>query len=64
MESMKDLFAKLRETLHNPLTRDAVRHHMEALLQEFPLAKDERELEQPHSGTLDSLSLHQEEDVE
>ena len=60
---MKNLIAKLRETLHNPHTRDEMRHQMQALLHEDPLAKDEEELERPHSGTLDSLALqHEEED--
>ena len=61
---MKDLLAKLRETLYNPLMRDEMHQHMEVLLQEFPLAKDEKELERPRSGTLDSPSLQQEEDDE
>ena len=62
---MKDILAKLRKTLRNPLTRDEMRQHMQALLHEFPLAKDEKELERPRSsGTLDSLSLQQEEDDE
>ena len=59
---MKDILAKLRETLCNPLTRDEMRQHMQALLHEFPLAKDEKELEQPRSRTPNSLSRQQEED--
>ena len=61
---MKDILAKLRETLRNPLTRDEMCQHMQALLHEFPLEKDEKELERPLSGTPDSLSLQQEEDNE
>ena len=53
---MKDILAKLRKTLRNPLTRDEMRQHMQALLHEFPLAKDEKELERPRSGTPDSFS--------
>ena len=37
---------------------------MQALLHEFPLAKDEKDLERPLSGIPDSLSLQQEEDDE
>ena len=61
---MKDILAKLCETLHNPLTRDEMCQHMQALFHEFPLAKDEKELERPCSGTPNSLSLQQEENDE
>ena len=61
---MRDLIAKLRETLYNPLMRDEMRRQMQALLHEFPLAKEERGLEQPPSGTLDSLYLQPKEDEE
>ena len=61
---MKDILANLRKTLHNPLTHDEIRQHMQALLHEFPLAKDEKELERPRSGTPDSFLWQQEEDDE
>ena len=61
---MKEILAKLRETLRNPLTRKAMRKHMQDLLHEFPLAKEETELERPFCGTLNSLSLWQEEEDE
>ena len=61
---MKDILAKLRKTLRNPFTRDEMHQHMQALLHEFPLAKDEKELERPHSRIPDSLSWQQEEDDE
>ena len=61
---MKDILAKICEILCNPSTRDEMRQHMQALLHEFSLAKDEKELEKPCSKTLDSLSLQQEEDDE
>ena len=60
-ESMKNLIAKLRETLHNPQTRDEMLMHMQALLYDAPLATDEMELERPLSGTSNSLSSRQEE---
>ena len=59
---MRDLIAKLRETLYDPLTRDEMRRQMQALLHEFPLAKEERGLEQPPSGTLHTLYLQPKED--
>ena len=59
---MRDLIAKLRETLYDPLTRDEMRRQMQALLHEFPLAKEERGLERPPSRTLDSLYLQPKED--
>ena len=58
---MNDILAQLREILCNPFTRDEMRQHMQALLHEFPLAKDEKELERPRSGTPDSFSWQQEE---
>ena len=61
---MKDILAKLHETLRNPLTRDKMRQNMQALLHEFSLAKDKKELERTLSGTPDSLSLQPKEDDE
>ena len=61
---MKDILANLCDTLCNPLTRDEMSQHMQALLYEFSLAKDEKELERPLSGTPNSLSLQQEENDE
>ena len=61
---MKDLITKLRETLDDPLMGDEMRRQMQALLHEFPLAKEERGLERPPSGTLDSLYLQPKEDGE
>ena len=56
IESMKDILAKLCKTLRNPFTRDEMRQHMQALLHEFTLAKDKKDLEQPRSGTPHSFS--------
>ena len=61
---MRDLIANLHETLYDPLTRDEMRRQMQALLHEFPLAKEERGLERPPSRTLDSLYLQPKEDDE
>ena len=61
---MKKILAKLRETLRNPLTRETMRKHMQDLLHEFPLAKEEMELERPLCGTPNSPSLQQEEEDE
>ena len=61
---MKDILAKLRETLRNPLMRDEMHKHMQDLLREFPLAKDKTKLEWPLRETLNSLSLQQEEEDE
>ena len=58
---MKKILVKLRETLRNPLTHEAMRKHMQDFLHELPLAKEETELEQPLCGTPNSFSLRQEE---
>ena len=63
-QSMKDILAKLCKTLCNPFTCDEMHQHMQALLHEFPLAKDKKELERPLSRTPNSLYLQQEEDDE
>ena len=59
---MKEILAKLRETMRNPLMHEEMRKHMQDLLHEFPLAKEEMELERPLSGTPNSLSSRQEEE--
>ena len=62
---MQDILAKLRETLRNPFTRvEMMRQHMQALLHEFSLAKEETKLEWPLCETPNSLSLRQEEEDE
>ena len=50
--------------MRNPLTREAMRKHMQDLLHEFPLAKEETKLERPLCGTPNSLSLRQEKEDE
>ena len=64
MEGIKEILAKLRETLRNPLTHKAMCKHTQYLLHEFSLAKEETKLERPLCETPNSLSLRQEEEDE
>ena len=61
---MKEILAKLRQTLQNSLTREEMCSHMQDLLHEFPLAKEETGLEQPLSKSPNLLSSRQEEEDE
>ena len=63
-EGMKEILAKLQETLRNPLMHKAMHSHMQDLLHEFPRAKEATGLEWPLSGTPNSISSRQEEDNE
>ena len=59
---MTEILAKLRETLQNPLMHKEVCSHMQDLLHEFNLAKEEKGLEWPLCRTLNSLTSWQEEE--
>ena len=57
-----EILAKLQETLQNPLMLKEMCSHMQDLLHEFNLAKEETRLERPLCGTPDSLPSWQEEE--
>ena len=61
---MIEFLVKPQETLQNPLMRKELCSHMQDLLHEFNLAKEEMGLERPLSGTPNSLSSRQEEEDE
>ena len=61
---MTKILTKLQETLQNPLMHEELCSHMQDLLHEFNLAKEEKGLEWPLCKTPYSLPSWQEEEHE